>query len=278
MVLSALFPLWGIGAVQLFTRSVNELAAFDSTSIDGCVSPLVSTIFSLSLMLCGLAMTLRTVWLQQAEKVPRLDAVQRHLLDGLDPDGIYDFDPEYDSLPRLHSRALDNLSYTRVWYLSFQNHLLAKSGIDTVKLTPLKRWPAILKEQMGEDIVPVWNLPLLLIVCVGLPALAIFIAALDVVFQVVTGSSFCAGCCAFVSAGAGFITFVLLKFTWLVALMVAVAMALWVVPMSFKIFLEFKGTRQELEAKRSELLMSSLGDEIIMPGSYAQTRNLATEP
>jgi hypothetical protein len=278
VVISALFPLWGIGSVQLFARSLNELAAFDSQSIDGSVRSLVSTMFSLSFMLFGLGMTLRTVWLQQAEKIPRLDAVQRHLLNGLDSEGIYDFDQEYDSLPRLHSRALDNLSYTRVWYLSFQNHLLAKSGIDTVKLTPLKRWPAILKEQMSEDLVPVWNLPLLLIVCAGLPALAIFIAALDTVFRAVTGSSFCAGCSDFVGAIAGCITFILLRFTWLVAVMVTITMALWVVPRMHKMLLEFKGARQELEAKRSELLMSSLGDETIMPGSYAQTRTLATEP
>jgi hypothetical protein len=278
VLLSALFPLWGIGAVQLFTRSINELASFNSPSIDSCLSSLVSAMFSLTLMLSGLAMSLRTIWLQQAEKIPRLDSVQRHLLNGLDSDGIYDFDQEYDSLPRLHSRALDNLSYTRVWYLSFQNHLLAKSGIDTVKLTPLKRWPAILKEQMSEDLVPVWNLPLLLIVCAGLPAIAIFIAAMDVVFQVVTGSSFCSGCYACVNALAGCITFVLLKFTWLIAAMTTIAMVLWVVPRMSKLILELKGVRQDIEAKHSELLLSSLGEETIMPGSYAQTRNLAIEP
>jgi hypothetical protein len=278
VVLSALFPLWGIGAVQLFSRSINEVASFDALSFDGCVSSVVSVVFSLSLMMSGLAMTLRSVWLKQAERIPRLDALQRHLSNGLDPDEIYDFDQEYDSLPRLHSRALDNLSYTRVWYLSFQNHLMAKSGFDTVKLTPLKRWPAILKEQMSEDLVPVWNLPLLLIVCAGLPAVAIFVAALDVIFRAVTGSSFCAGSFVCVSAIASCITFVFLKFPWLVALAASIAMALWIVPKISRVVLELKGARQNIEAKRSELLLSELGEETVLPGSYAQTRNLAVEP
>jgi hypothetical protein len=278
IVLAALFPLWGIGALQVFTHSVNEFAMFSSTSIDSCINSAVSATFSLSLMVSGLVLTLCSIWLQQAERIPRLDELQRHLFNGMDSDGIYDFDQEYDSLPRLHARALDKLSYTRVWYLSFQNHLLAKSGIDTVKLTPLKRWPAILKEQMIEDLVPVWNLPLLLIVFAGLPAVGIFIAALDVVFQALTGASFCAGCYACVSAIAACISFVVLKFTCLVVLVAFITLALTVVPRVSKRIMEMRGARQDDEARRSELLLASLGDETIIPGSYAQTRNLAIEP
>lgn len=278
VVLVALFPFWGIGAVQVFSHSMTDVAQSGDLPLESILQGIAAVIFSATVMLSGLVLSLRGIIRRQAEKIPRLDAVQRYCVDQIDPDGIYDFDQEYDTLPRLHARALDNLSYTRVWYLSFQNHLLAKSGIDTVKLTPLKSWPSILKNEMSEDLVPVWNLPLLLISLGVIPAIALLIAALDVVFQAITGASFCSACYACVNAISSAFGSLVLNFPVPFFLLAFSIVALVVVPWGTRRFLLIKGALQDAEEKRSELLLSSLTEDEMIPGSFAQTRNLAIEP
>jgi hypothetical protein len=261
IALAALFPLWGIGAMQLLVFSVHELA--EPSTLASTQTPMnaaMSFFLSVGWLMTGIALTLRAVWMHQAERIPRLDKICRTGESGEENGDEY----EYDSLPQLQARAADQLSYTRIWYLSFQNHLLAKSGFDTMKLTPLKRWPAILRHQLGEDIVPVWNLPLLLISVASIPVLAIFIAAVDVIFRGLTGVSFCNICFQIVNAIAMTIALVVsicpLLFGLLLLGGVALFVVLFVVPRLATLLLNLKVQKNNMQAIYSEMVLNSALD------------------
>ena len=187
LVVTALFPLWGIGALQLLVRSVHSiptLCDYNCDFMEG--NPVVSFAFALTLLTGGLFSAVSLIWQHQAERLVELEILCRAAEQQIEPD--------YDSPQEKDRSALGHISYTKLWYMSFQNALSAKSGYKTLQLSPLKRWPAMLKRHLGEDLVPVWNLPLLLIALASIPVAALLVAAGDVFLRAATGFSYCEYC------------------------------------------------------------------------------------
>lgn len=247
----AFFPFWGIGALQLLVRSVHRIPSLCDYSCDLMPgNPVVSFSFSLVLLAAGLVSAVSLIWQRQAERLVELELLCRAAQQTVEP--------EYDSpLNDRSDPSLKHISYTKLWYMSFQNALFAKSGFDTLQLSPLKRWPAMLKRQLGEDLVPVWNLPLLVIALASIPALALLIAAFDVLLRALTGFSYCEFCYQIDSALAVGTSVLISDFP--VPTLIAAVVVLLVFGLPRKLmrtFLAIKAAHNSVKAAESEMALN----------------------
>ncbi len=247
LTLVALFPLWGIGALQLLMRSVQSfsgsecgecLALPSATLLPG--SAVVSFLVALTCLSAGMVSTLRLIWQYQSEQMPRAELIRE----------VLESETDYDS-PIKASPESGGESYTRLWYLSLQNHLRGKFGYDTLKLSPLKRWPAILKNELGQDLIPVWNGPLLLLSLLSIPALALIIAALDLIVAGVTGVSFCQLSYQIMAAAAVAVSTVIFTFPLPVAALALLAALFFGTPRLLRLVAHLRKLEAELKSARN---------------------------
>ena len=255
MTLFVLFPLWGIGALQLLVKSVEALSYSQEPVMELVpANPLVSFFVALAFLSTGFASTLRLIWQYQAERIPRLNLIRQVLESELD----------YDSPPSTGLQASEPVSYTRLWYLSFQNHLFAKSGHDTLKLSPLKQWPAILKNELGQDLVPIWNWPLLLLSLICIPALALVIAASDLIVNVITGVSVCQVSYQIVAVVAFLASTVILTFPIPIAILAVFTFTFLLVPRVLAFMRRLQAAEFARQATTSEMYLSGEDSDTAM--------------
>jgi hypothetical protein len=212
-LIAVLFPYWGIGGLQLLAGSLVNLPGLLTAPAPA------KTIFDevIFLLLSSLAFFSGMYYL--------VDTVWRYFQDQL---SVWQVNREIEEKLKLASAgsyddADGQFSYTKVWYMSFQNHLAAQSGFDTLQLKPLKRWPAMLKQHFPEDLLPVWLIPLLLMALLAVPLVALLVAAGNVLLFAVTGLWFCEYCLN----GATCMSRLIADLIWTFPLLCAAALAAW---------------------------------------------------
>jgi hypothetical protein len=252
LVIIALFPFWGIGALQLLVKSVHSIPSLCDYSCDLMEgNALISFGFAVTVLGIGLLSAVNLIWQHQAEKLVELEMLCRAAEQSVDPD--------YDSPPQPRERsALNHISYTRLWYMSFQNALSAKSGYDTMQLSPLKRWPKMLKRQLGEDLVPVWNLPLLLMALASIPLAALITAACDVLLRALTGFSYCQFCYQVDAGLAVGTSAVIFNFPIPTLILSFLLLAVFILPKLRRLLLAIKAAHNSIKAAESETAMNEV--------------------